>query len=73
MLKSIKKECSHDFDGGMCLYCGKRSDCNLCNNDEWQVHCDECSQRVCDDCYELCDKCNYHICCLCRDYHLCDE
>ena len=60
-------DCDHLFDGGICLECGEKLACELCNKNPWETRCDECdSGRICDDCYVFCDICDQKICVVCE-------
>jgi hypothetical protein len=61
------KSCKHKhFDGGECMKCGKKSLCELCDENEWETRCDICeSGRICDECYSSCDICGSKMCTVC--------
>lgn len=59
-------KCSHDFDGGRCLDCGKNMVCELCNSNPWDTRCGDCdSGRICYGCCKICSKCDRKICSVC--------
>jgi len=60
-------DCEHSYDGGICMGCGEKSLCELCEKNVWDTRCDICdSGRVCDECYKLCE-CGQTYCKACGE------